>query len=226
MSEGHFYWLKLKRDFFKRHDVRVVESLPGGRDALLIYLKLMAESVDHEGRLRFSERLPYTPDMLATVIGEEPGRMAAALELLQRFGMAEWEEDGTLKLPEVVDMIGSAADNPNANRQRRYRQKKAAKNDGVTKNNERQRLETETETETETRDRERDRDRDKTGRCRRLSVPPSVTEVKRYCDEEGISVDAEQFCEYFDGEDWKVNGERIRNWRSVIQGWEEHRRTG
>ena len=25
-ENGKFYWLKLKRDFFKRHDIRVIEA--------------------------------------------------------------------------------------------------------------------------------------------------------------------------------------------------------
>ena len=27
-----FYWLKLKRDFFKRHDIQIIESMPNGKD--------------------------------------------------------------------------------------------------------------------------------------------------------------------------------------------------
>ena len=32
-----FYWLKLEKDFFKRHDIRVVESMPNGKDYILFY---------------------------------------------------------------------------------------------------------------------------------------------------------------------------------------------
>lgn len=44
-----FYWLKLKRDFFKRHDIRIIESMPNGKDYILFYLKLLCESVDTYG---------------------------------------------------------------------------------------------------------------------------------------------------------------------------------
>ena len=53
MSDGKYYWLKLKRDFFKRHDIRIVEGMPNGKEYILFYLKLLCESVDHEGSLRF-----------------------------------------------------------------------------------------------------------------------------------------------------------------------------
>ena len=58
MAEQKYYWLKLKRDFFKRHDIRIIEAMPNGKDYILFYLKLLCESVDHEGNLRFSEQIP------------------------------------------------------------------------------------------------------------------------------------------------------------------------
>ena len=41
MAENQkYYWLKLKRDFFKRHDIRIIEEMPNGKDYILFYLKL------------------------------------------------------------------------------------------------------------------------------------------------------------------------------------------
>ena len=49
MSETKkYYWLKLKRDFFKRHDMRIIEVMPNGKDYILFYLKMLLESIDHE----------------------------------------------------------------------------------------------------------------------------------------------------------------------------------
>ena len=62
-----YYWLKLDRGFFKRHDITVIEDMPNGKDYVLFYLKLMLESVDHEGALRFSDTIPYSESMLASV---------------------------------------------------------------------------------------------------------------------------------------------------------------
>ena len=58
MESKKFYWLKLKRDFFKRHDIFLIEGLERGTDISLFYIKLMLESVDHEGRLRFDDEMP------------------------------------------------------------------------------------------------------------------------------------------------------------------------
>ena len=59
MAEKKYYWLKLKRDFFKRHDIKIIEAMPNGKEYSLFYLKLLCESVDHEGSLRFSEQIPW-----------------------------------------------------------------------------------------------------------------------------------------------------------------------
>lgn len=58
--EKKYYWLKLKRDFFKRHDIRIIEKMQNGKDYVLFYLKMLLESIDHEGELRFSDAIPTT----------------------------------------------------------------------------------------------------------------------------------------------------------------------
>ena len=32
MSDKKYYWLKLKKDFFKRHDIQIIESMPNDKD--------------------------------------------------------------------------------------------------------------------------------------------------------------------------------------------------
>ena len=138
MSNGRYYWLKLKRDFFKRHDIRIIESMPNGKDYILFYLKLLCESVDHEGNLRFSEEIPYNEEMLATITNTDVDVVRNAVKVFAQLGMMEMLDDGTLFMNEVQKMIGSAANNDNANRQRRYRerQKLLESNIPVTKSNE------------------------------------------------------------------------------------------
>lgn len=136
-----FYWIKLQRDFFKRHDIRIVEAMPNGKDYVLFYLKLLVESVDHEGRLRFSEDIPYNVDMLATITNTNTDIVKGALQTFCDLGMMTILDDATIYMNEVNNMIGSAVNNDNANRQRRFRerQKELALPDcyaSVTKNNE------------------------------------------------------------------------------------------
>lgn len=107
MSEAKkYFWLRLKRDFFKRHDIQIIESYPNGKEYVLFYLKLLCESVDHEGNLRFSEDVPYTTVMLAYITGTEMTVAEDAINALVHLKLMEVKEDGTFYLPKVTEMIG------------------------------------------------------------------------------------------------------------------------
>ena len=107
MADGKYYWLKLKRDFFKRHDIRIIEEMPNGKDYILFYLKLLLESVDHEGALRFSETIPYNENMLAVVTNTNIDIVRAAINLFVELNMIELSDDKTIYMTEVEKLIGS-----------------------------------------------------------------------------------------------------------------------
>ena len=102
-----FYWLKLDKDFFKRHDIRIVEGMPNGKDYILFYLKLLCESTSHEGYLRFSPTIPYNEEMLATVTNTNIDIVRTAIKIFTELGMMKVLDDGTLYLEQVKKMIGS-----------------------------------------------------------------------------------------------------------------------
>ena len=114
MAEKKYYWLRLQRDFFKRHDIRIIEEMENGKDYLLFYLKLLVESIDHEGNLRFSDTVPYNDKMLSVVTNTNVDIVRAALNVFSELNMIEILEDSTIYMTEVEKMIGSAADNDNA----------------------------------------------------------------------------------------------------------------
>jgi predicted phage replisome organizer/uncharacterized phage protein (TIGR02220 family) len=101
-----YFWLKLKRDFFKRHDIQIIESMPNGKDYILFYLKLLCESVDHEGNLRFSDEIPYNEQMLATITHTNPDIVKSAIKVFTELHMMEILDDGTLYMSEVNKMLG------------------------------------------------------------------------------------------------------------------------
>lgn len=108
MAEGKkFYWLKLKRDFFKRHDIRIIEEMPNGKDYVLFYLKLLLESIDHEGSLRFSDTIPYNEQMLAVVTNTNIDIVRSAMKLFTELNLMEVLDDATIYMAEVTNMIGS-----------------------------------------------------------------------------------------------------------------------
>ena len=106
-KDKKYYWLKLKRDFFKRHDIRIIESMPNGKDYVLFYLKLLCESVDHDGNLRFSDKIPYSEEMLATITNTNVDVVRVAIQMFTELGMMEIYDDGTYFMSEVKKLMGS-----------------------------------------------------------------------------------------------------------------------
>lgn len=164
MEDKKFYWLKLKNDFFKRQDIMIVENMPNGKDYILFYLKMLLESVSHNGELRFNDTIPYNEQMLATITNTNIDIVRSAMEVFTSLNMIEVLGDDTIYMTEVEKMIGSSANNDNANRQRRFREKKkqeklesvtkcnALVTDCVTKDNESIDIEIEKDKELETED--------------------------------------------------------------------------
>ena len=114
-----YYWLKLRKDFFERHDIRIIRGMDNGDEYLVFYLFMLAESIGHEGRLRFSDKVPYTIKTLAALTGLSYDIVEGAIETLSDLGMLQTLEDGTIYLPEFPDLVGS--DTEWAKKKREYR---------------------------------------------------------------------------------------------------------
>ena len=151
-----FYWLKLKRDFFKRHDIRIIEEMENGKDYILFYLKLLLESIDHEGHLRFSETIPYNEKMLSVITNTNIDVVRSALKVFTELKMLEIFDEGTIYMSEVTKLIGSETEY--AKKKREYRQRLLAL--GHKEDNVRQEIEIEKEIDIEL-DKEKDNKSDK-----------------------------------------------------------------
>lgn len=217
MAEKKYYWLKLKRDFFKRHDIRIIEEMPNGKEYLLFYLKLLVESIDHEGSLRFSDTIPYNEQMLSVITNTNVDIVRSAMKLFaDNLHLIEIKDDQTIYMEEVEKMIGSAVDNDNANRQRRFRerQKQLAlpdRYDAVTKNNESKSIEKEI-------DKEIEKDIDK--KPQKRFAKPTLDDVKAYCQERNNNVDPEKWFNYYSANGWKVGKNPMKDWKAAVRTWE------
>lgn len=121
MAEKKYYWLKLQRDFFKRHDVRIIEEMENGKDYLLFYLKLLVESIDHNGNLRFSDTVPYNERMLSVVTNTNVDIVRSALKVFTELNMIEVLQDATIYMTEVEKMIGTSAQDEHTRESTRLR---------------------------------------------------------------------------------------------------------
>lgn len=51
-------------------------------------------------------------------------------------------------------------------------------------------------------------------------MPPTVDEVKDYCQERNNNVDAESFVNFYESKGWFVGKNKMKDWKAAIRTWE------
>lgn len=72
-DNGKYYYLKVKENFFETDEMKILEGMKDGYIYGNILLKLYLRSLKNEGRLMYRNRIPYTPEILAELVGHEVG---------------------------------------------------------------------------------------------------------------------------------------------------------
>lgn len=111
MTEAkHYYWLKLRKDFFQQTQIRVLEGMPNGREYAYFLLKLMAESIATDGNLRLTDEIAYSDEMLSSLTNTNVDIVRAAMQAFQALGLVALRDDGTIVIPEVAKITGSESE--------------------------------------------------------------------------------------------------------------------
>ena len=59
---------------------------------------------------------------------------------------------------------------------------------------------------------------------RKKFTPPTVDEVRAYCQERNNSVDPERFVDFYSAKGWKIGKDSMKDWKACVRTWEK--RTG
>ena len=51
-------------------------------------------------------------------------------------------------------------------------------------------------------------------------TPPSLDDVRGYCEERGGKVDPERFFDYYTANGWRVGKNPMKDWRATVRNWE------
>ena len=140
-----YYWLKLHKDFFKRHDIKIVESMENGKDYILFYMKLLLESIDHDGYLRFSETIPYNDKMLATITDTNVDIVRSAIKVFKELKLLDIMDDQTIYMIHTNQMLGVETEWAKKKRLYREQHKQIEDTSRTKKDNVRQEIEKEIE---------------------------------------------------------------------------------
>lgn len=113
-----YYWLKLDKDFFNRLDIKIIESQSDGVQYSYFYLKLLLQSVESQGVLKYNN-IPFDVEMLSKITGTSPSVVKSAIDIFLKMNMLQILENGTLFIPEVALLLGTETEDA-----RRKREKK------------------------------------------------------------------------------------------------------
>ena len=214
-----YYWLKLDRNFFKRHDIRIIEDMPNGKEYVLFFMKLLVESIDHEGSLRFNELIPYNDQMLATITNTNIDIVRSAIKLFQSLNLLQIWDDQTIYVNDTAKMLGEKSEWAVKKAQYRAKQielkQQERTNEGQKRDNVRQEIEKEIEL---------DIDKDiKNSTKKRVNkfTPPTLEEVSSYCLERKNTVNPQKFIDHYTSNGWMVGRNKMKDWKASVRTWEK-----
>lgn len=116
-----YYWLKLKKDFFKDKRIKKLRMMAGGDTHTIIYLKMMLLAMDNDGVLIHEGVCDTFHEEIALEIDESPTDVELFILFAINQGLIEPVDATSFSLPEVKNCTGKESES--AARVRRHRQK-------------------------------------------------------------------------------------------------------
>lgn len=116
-----YFYMRLKEDFYDSDSMILLESMENGYAMSTLLLKMYCRSLKREGRLVLSDRIPYSPEMLASVTRMDLDIVKKALEVFQSLGLIEILDSGTIYMSDIQNYIGQSS--TEADRKREYRER-------------------------------------------------------------------------------------------------------
>lgn len=53
-------------------------------------------------------------------------------------------------------------------------------------------------------------------------IPPTVEEVRDYCNERNNNIDAENFVDYYESKGWMIGRNKMKDWKASVRTWERN----
>ena len=59
-------------------------------------------------------------------------------------------------------------------------------------------------------------------KTRTIFKPPTIQEVRDYCEQRGNSIDAEYFVDFYTSKNWMVGKNKMKDWKACVRTWERN----
>lgn len=224
MSEKRYFWLKLYDDFFTSKRIKRLRSIAGGDTYTIIYLKMQLKALKTEGFLYFDGVMSDFAEELALDIDEKPEDVKITLDYLKSVGLLEVKADDEYELTFMQNLIGS--ETAHTQRQRDY----------IKRKKEREKLEKASQNDASVTqmlqvgdvdieiEKDIDIDNKENNTKEKRFTPPTLEEVKAYCDERKNSVDPDTFINFYESKGWFVGKNKMKDWKAAVRTWENKNR--
>ena len=229
MSENKKFWyIQLNVNFFEDERIDWLCEQKNGYAYVVLYLKLCLKTANNNGILtrQIGDMIiPYNVDKIAEVTHMNVDVVRVALELYKRIGLVyEADENNNfMRLPEVPGMVGYTTQA--AIEKARYREKKKLLETGQLKDscqdNVRQELIVKS---LELRDNSLELEKESK---RKRFTPPSVDEVREYCNEINATISPDAFVDYYAAQGWIYgkSGKQMKDWKAAVRNWQRREKT-
>lgn len=123
-------WIKLSTSMFEDEKIKLIRKMPEGNNMLVVwvYLLVLAGKCNSGGYIFLTEDIPYTDEMLATVVDMPVSIVRLALKTFEQLNMIELDDDNRIFVSnwskhQNVDGLEKIREQ-NRERQRRFRERK------------------------------------------------------------------------------------------------------
>ena len=214
MAEKRYYWIKLKTDFFNQEAIDFLMSQDNGCEYIVLYQMLCLQTANNGGEMSTKIGEMIVPYDVKKIVRDtkyfDSDTVIVALELFKKLGLVYSEEDHVLRIAGYDDMVGS--ESSSAKRVREHRARKALQgNVEVTPD---------VTQEKESRDKSLEIDSEKEKEKRSRFTPPTIDDVRQYCQERQNGIDAEAFVDFYASKGWKVGSQPMKDWKACVRTWE------
>ena len=128
MADKRYYWIKLKTDFFSLDEIDFLLSQKNGCEYVVLYQMLCLNTANNRGKLMTMVGEMIVPFNIEKIVRDTKyfdfDTVAVALELFKKLGLVYESKNDILEIANYEEMVGSEAANANAQRQKRYRERK------------------------------------------------------------------------------------------------------
>ena len=234
-------WIKITTDIFDDEKIILIESMPSADSIIVIWFKLLALAgkQNNDGVFLMSNRIAYTDEMLSFIFRRDINTVRLALKAFEQFGMIEIVNN-VITIPNWNKHQTLDSYEKKKERDRIYQAERRAKQRALITESSEESSDSKAipssdiavSEEDKERDKEKDKDKNIMGDSnesprKRYSRspfhPPSVEEVKAYCDERKNTVDPEAFVDFYSSKDWMIGKNRMKDWKAAVRTWERSR---